>query len=56
LVGVEDLGRAKARQRFFQGLDAEVGRHRVGQPVRQDFAREQVELVPEKWTPRSLVV
>ena len=43
LVGVDDLGLAVPRQRFFERLDAEVGLHRYRDAPRQHPPREPVE-------------
>lgn len=43
LVGVEDVGRAKARQRFLQCLDAKVRLQRDRQPPRQNPPAEPVD-------------
>ncbi len=43
LVGVEDFRRAKLLDRFFQSLDAEVGRHADRHAVRQHLAGGPVE-------------
>ena len=52
LIRVEDFGRAVKGEGFVQGRDAEVTRHGVGQPPREDLSRVPVhdrDQVPESF-------